>query len=94
MKVKLGDEVEDMVTGFTGIAVARSEYLNGCMRLGVQGPLHDGLPTEWQWFDEGQLHIVTEGAVQLPLPLPCKETKALTGGPRPNPTRDSSGPSR
>lgn len=87
--VRLGDKVEDMVTGFSGIAVARSEYLNGCIRFGVQGPLHDGIPTEWQWFDEAQLHILAEGAVQLPLPL-----RQGPGGPHPNPTRDSDGPSR
>ena len=87
--VRLGDEVKDTVTSFTGIAVARSEYLNGCVRFGVQGPLHDGVPTEWQWFDEGQLHVTIAGAVQLQLPL-----KEAPGGPHPNPVRNSDGPSR
>jgi hypothetical protein len=87
--VRLGDRVEDMVTGFSGIAVAKSEYLNGCVRYGVQGPLHDGVPTEWQWFDDSQLHVLVEAAVQLSLPLKGE----APGGPRPNPVRNSDGPS-
>ncbi len=34
--VKLGQRVRDKVTGFTGIAVARIEYLNGCIQIQVK----------------------------------------------------------
>jgi len=35
-KVKLGQEVKDTITGFRGIAVTRTEFLQGCCRIEVQ----------------------------------------------------------
>lgn len=35
-QIDLGDEVEDVVSGYRGIAVSRTEYLNGCAKYGVQ----------------------------------------------------------
>ncbi len=37
-EIDLGDEIEDIVTGLRGIAVARVLYLNGCAQvcLGAQ----------------------------------------------------------
>lgn len=32
MQVNLGDRVKDQVTGFEGIAIARTEWLFGCPR--------------------------------------------------------------
>lgn len=31
--IELGREVKDRVTGFTGIAIAETKYLNGCVQL-------------------------------------------------------------
>jgi hypothetical protein len=88
--ITLGDRVEDMVTGFQGIAVAKSLYLNGCVRYGVQGvELKDGTPTEWQWFDEAQLHLVESVAVQIHLDL---NRTSDPGGPRKNPTQRTDAP--
>ncbi len=39
--LKLGDEVVDSVSGFKGIAVARYEYLNGCVRIEVQPKVNE-----------------------------------------------------
>lgn len=59
-KVSLGDKVKDSVTGFEGIVVAETLFLNGCTRIGVQSDkLKDGLPTDAQWFDAPQLTLVT-----------------------------------
>lgn len=64
--VKLGQEVQDKVSGFTGVAVAKHLYLNGCSRVTVQPKIDkDGKLPEAQTFDEPQL-------VALP-------TKKLTG---------------
>ena len=68
----LGDRYKDPITGFEGVAVARTVYLYGCARVGLQGPLRDdGTISECQWIDELQL-------MEL---LPDKEK----GGPRPDP---------
>lgn len=54
--VRLGDRVKDDISGFEGIAVARSEYLYGCVRVCVEPmALHEGRLIESQWFDEQRL---------------------------------------
>lgn len=54
--VKLGDRVKDSITGFAGIAIARCEYLNGCVRVSIQPvKLKDGKPIDELWVDESQL---------------------------------------
>ncbi len=56
MRIKLGTRVKDCITGFTGIAVARTEWVNGCTRYGVQSEtLIDGKPGDEHWFDERAL---------------------------------------
>ena len=34
--INLGDTVKDKISGFTGVVVARTEWLYGCIRLAVQ----------------------------------------------------------
>ena len=34
--IRLGDKVKDSITGFTGVAVSRCEYLNGCIQIEVK----------------------------------------------------------
>lgn len=55
----LGIHAEDTVTGFTGVVMARTEYLNGCVQFCVQpeGMKEDGSPMDSQWFDEQRLKI-------------------------------------
>lgn len=54
--VKLGERVTDRITGFTGIVVARTEFLNGCIRVGVQSEtLKDGKVLDPEYFDEQQV---------------------------------------
>ncbi len=38
-KVELGDKVKDKITGFIGIAVARTEFLNGCVQYTIVGKI-------------------------------------------------------
>lgn len=88
-KVKLGDEVECTVTGFKGIAVCRTQYLNGCDRLGVQPPIDkDGKHPEALHFDEMQLQVTKPGKYK-PQPVWDDEGKPETvkrnvGGPTSN----------
>ncbi len=56
MKIKLGTKVTDSITGFSGVAIARTEYLYGCVLVQVQPTgLHEGKPVESQNFDEQRL---------------------------------------
>lgn len=56
MAVKLGTIVTDSITGFSGVAVSRTEYIHGCARIVIQPKaLHEGKIVEAQAFDELQL---------------------------------------
>lgn len=73
-KVELGQIVKDRVTGFTGMVVAISTWLNGCNRIGVQSQTEkkDGLPIEPYFVDEQQLDVIEQ------VKEPVKEKR---GGP-------------
>jgi hypothetical protein len=55
--MKLGSRAKDRITGFSGIVVARTDWLYGCTRYAVQSEEldKDGAPVEAQWFDEQSL---------------------------------------
>lgn len=87
MKVELGDKAKDLVTGFEGICIARTQWLNGCVRVTLQSTEldKDKKPVDGVTFDEPQLKVTKAGAVR---PGPVD-----TGGPIPTP-RQHAGPSR
>ena len=78
--IKLGQKVKCTVTGFTGIATSRVEYLNGCVQYGVTPKMmlkdsKDGKYPDSPYIDEGQLLVVGQGI------LVEKKTKKATKGP-------------
>jgi hypothetical protein len=79
--VQLGDEARDTITGFSGVCVARTEWLNGCWRITLQPKSlnKDGKPVDSETFDDFQLEV-TNPKQQ---PVGSKET----GGPRDAPVR-------
>lgn len=75
-KIELGARVRDKITGFTGIVVARTEYLTGCTRVSLQSEeLVEGKPLPWECFDEDQCMLISDDA---PLDLNIK----TPGGPQ------------
>lgn len=82
-KIELGTVVKDRITGFSGVAIARTLWLFGCDRILVQPKdVKDGKIVEAQAFDEMQLELVDE-----PMFEPKVPTLEKTGGPRPAPQR-------
>ena len=58
-KIKLGQKVRDSITGMEGTAVARTEFLYGCVRIAVQTTeLKGGTPVDAVYIDEPQLELV------------------------------------
>ncbi len=55
--VVLGKKYKDSISGFTGVAVARTVFLHGCIRIGLCPAKvdKDGKILEDVWFDEPQL---------------------------------------
>lgn len=78
--IKLGDEVKDRVSGFEGVAVARIEYLNGCVQFEVQPKINEKkeLP-DTCYIDEQQLEIIKKNGK--------KEPKEVGGGRRNHPPK-------
>lgn len=63
--IKLGEQVKDKLTGFKGTAIARAEYLYGCVWVCVvPKELHDSKPVEDTWFDEERLTSVVKKNVK------------------------------
>jgi len=61
-EIKLGLEVKDKISGFTGIAEARVIYLNGCVQYQVTPPVDkDGNRRKCSWIDESSLEITGNG---------------------------------
>lgn len=85
--IKVGEMAKDSITGFTGIVVARTEWLNGCARITLQPKgLKDGKPVLMETFDEMQIEVVKGKG--------WKEPRVTnTGGPRPSPVQATT-PSR
>lgn len=64
-----GDQVKDTITGFHGIVVCRTEWLNGCIRYGLQSQAldKDALPAKIEMIDEGQLELVEASKCAIPM---------------------------
>ncbi len=57
--IKLGDKVRDRISGFSGVIVAITEWLNGCRRLTISPQvLHEGKPVDTQTFDAEQIEKI------------------------------------
>lgn len=80
--ITLGSKVQDTITGFTGIAIGRTEWQYGCARICVQSQeLHNGEPIPPQTFDEQQLVVIKEE-----LPVVSPDSSAKSGGPQHDPS--------
>ena len=84
--IGLGDRVKDQVTGLTGVVVCITEWLHGCIRMGVQPEEHkDGKPAEAVYFDQTQLTLVKAAVHEpqklAPAPPPERPTRKSLGGP-------------
>lgn len=58
-EISLGDKVKCKLTGFTGIAVAKTEFINGCIQYGVVSKIGKDkkYPDEIN-IDESSLEII------------------------------------
>lgn len=62
-RCELGKRYKDKITGFEGVATQRTEYLDGCHHVGLQGPVNnDGKVPGIEYFDEPRLINLTDQA--------------------------------
>ncbi len=78
-KFELGEVLKDVVTGFEGVVMGRTQYYTQCNHYGLlpQRLDKDKKEPEWGWFDETRLVRAKKKAVMLKVERP-------TSGPFPN----------
>lgn len=83
--IELGISVKDKITGLTGVAVARTEYLTGCARISIQPTeVKDGKTAEWVTLDEGQLDVVKDKEKIVLNEVRAASSRQERGGPQPS----------
>ena len=76
--IPLGTRLKDLVSGFEGIAIARVEYMNGCVQYYLKPKLDkDGKMLEAQSIDCNQLVVLDDG---LNKPVEKEEKKEIPKG--------------
>ena len=88
-KFELGEILEDKVTGYQGVVMARAEYFTDCVHYGLCArAAKEGKLPDWQWLDETRLVSIGQSIK--------KEERFShttgTSGPSENPTNNVSGP--
>jgi hypothetical protein len=70
--ITLGQTYTDRITGYEGIATAKTEYLFGCVRVLLEPKklTEKGKVEEGEWFDEQRLKQDSEAEVGGPGPTP------------------------
>ncbi len=64
--IELGDKVKDTVTDLKGMAIAKANYLNGCIQFLVQPRgLKEKEIIKSEWIDEGQLVVLARPSEQV-----------------------------
>jgi hypothetical protein len=77
--LNLGAKMKDKISGFTGIAIAKTYWLYGCERIVLQPPVDkDGKIPDTACFDVEQLELIEPR---------FGRAETTTGGPTPTPTQ-------
>lgn len=81
--ITLGDRVKDRISGFQGIAIARTTWLHNCTRIVVQPETlnKEGKPAEDLAFDEAQLEVIQPQVHVSTTAKPAQIETAGSGGP-------------
>jgi hypothetical protein len=66
MKIEMGANYKDRITGFTGTAIGHVEYLTGCNQTLLAPTTEDPskLPESY-WMDDQRLHRIGTEAIKL-----------------------------
>lgn len=84
MKILLGSKVKDKISGYSGVAVGRTEFLYGCIRIEVDSSSLDkeGNVREPTVFDEAQLEVLEGPSSELLQPATKVVRAKSPSGPR------------
>ena len=79
-KFEVGERVKDVVTGMSGVVMARSNFMTGCDQYGISPTKigKDGKRPDWEYFDENRLVRNGKG-ISLPEDKVAKKSKVVRG---------------
>lgn len=63
--LRMGDEAQDTLTGFSGIILALNQNISGCDQVALQPPLADGKYEDSRWFDVERIALIEAQKVQV-----------------------------
>ena len=83
-EIELGDTVKDIYTGFEGVAVARTEFINGCIQFNVAPKWNkkDNPLMEEAGVDENSLKVIKKKPVKRVKKVKPKEPEKEPPGGR------------
>jgi hypothetical protein len=65
--LSLGAKCRDTVSGFTGVAIAMTQFMTGCTRWTLQPEVNkEGKLPERETFDEPMIEVLQPAKVELP----------------------------
>ncbi len=81
--IVLGNTVKDIITGIQGIAITKSDCLNGCALFQVEhkGEGFEANKDYMAWIEQSRLSVVDEGVVNKLLKAPKAADGKMPGGP-------------
>ena len=84
-QIAKGDRVRDTITGYEGLVVCVADWINGCVRFGIQAEKldKDGKPYPLEFFDAQQVELIEAGIYPEEREVIVKDD---TGGPRDDPS--------
>lgn len=65
MKIQLGAEYRDTITGFAGVCTGHAEYISGCNQSLLTCKIKKGEAVKSEWFDDQRLERVGMKCVKL-----------------------------
>ena len=65
MKIEMGREYKDKITGFRGICTGKAEYISGCSQVLITPKVKKGEGTKAEWFDEQRLEQIGRKTITL-----------------------------
>ena len=84
-RIDFGDLAKDRISGYTGIVVAKTEWITGCGRVTLQAQeLKDGKPVDGIACDEEMIEVIKENVfVTDKAERPALKAKALADKQKP-----------
>ena len=72
--------MKDVITGLSGVIMARSEFITGCDQYGICDTklTKDGKRPDWEYFDENRL-VKSGKGITLPTHVVVEGTKPVRG---------------